>query len=66
MTISLNGEHHDLEAPLSISALLTRLQIDPRRVAVELNSEVVRRARYGETTIGAGDQVEIVNFVGGG
>jgi sulfur carrier protein len=66
VTISLNGEHHDLEAPLSISALLTRLQIDPRRVAVELNSEVVRRARYDETTVGAGDQVEIVNFVGGG
>jgi sulfur carrier protein len=66
VTISLNGERHELEAPLSISALLTRLEIDPRRVAVELNSEVVRRARYGETTIGAGDQVEIVNFVGGG
>jgi sulfur carrier protein len=66
VTISLNGERHELDAPLSISALLTRLEIDPRRVAVELNSEVVRRARYGETTIGADDQVEIVNFVGGG
>jgi thiamine biosynthesis protein ThiS len=66
VTISLNGEPHDLETPLSVSALLATLEIDSRRVAVELNSEVVRRARYGETIVGAGDQVEIVNFVGGG
>ena len=66
VTISLNGEPHDLETPLSVSALLATLDIDSRRVAVELNSEVVRRARYGETIVGAGDQVEIVNFVGGG
>ena len=66
MTISLNGEPHELEAPLSVSALLERLAVDPRRVAVEVNLEVVRRARYDQVTIGAGDQVEIVNFVGGG
>jgi thiamine biosynthesis protein ThiS len=66
VTISLNGEPHDLESPLSVSALLERLAIDPRRVAVEVNLEVVRRTRYHEVTIGAGDQVEIVNFVGGG
>jgi sulfur carrier protein len=66
VTISLNGEPHDLEAPLSVSALLERLSIDPRRVAVEVNFEVVRRARYDVVAIGSGDQVEIVNFVGGG
>jgi sulfur carrier protein len=66
VTISLNGEPHELEAPLSVSALLERLAVDPRRVAVEVNLEVVRRARYDQVTIGAGDQVEIVNFVGGG
>jgi thiamine biosynthesis protein ThiS len=66
VTISLNGEPHELEAPVTVSALLERLAIDPRRVAVELNLEVVRRARYGEVTVGAGDEVEIVNFVGGG
>ena len=66
VTISLNGEPHELEAPLSVSALLERLGIDPRRVAVEVNLEVVRRAKYEATTIGPGDQVEIVNFVGGG
>jgi thiamine biosynthesis protein ThiS len=64
--ISLNGEPHELDAPLTVSALLERLAIDPRRVAVELNLEVVRRTRYGEVTLRAGDEVEIVNFVGGG
>lgn len=66
MTISLNGEPHELDGPVTVSALLERLAIDPRRVAVELNLEVVRRARFSEVTVGAGDEVEIVNFVGGG
>jgi thiamine biosynthesis protein ThiS len=66
VTISLNGEPYEVDAPLSVAGLLERLQIDSRRVAVELNFEVVRRARYDETPIGPGDQVEIVNFVGGG
>jgi len=66
VTISLNGEPYEIDEPLSVAGLLERLQIDSRRVAVELNFEVVRRARYDETSIGPGDQVEIVNFVGGG
>jgi sulfur carrier protein len=66
MRISLNGEPFDLEAELSVTALLQHLNIDPRRVAVELNLTVLKRATFDETTIGAGDEVEIVNFVGGG
>ena len=66
VTISLNGEPYGIDGPLSVASLLERLQIDSRRVAVELNLEVVRRARYHETLVGPGDQVEIVNFVGGG
>lgn len=46
--------------------LLERLEIDPRRVAVEHNLVVVKRAAYGSTIVGNGDEVEIVNFVGGG
>jgi thiamine biosynthesis protein ThiS len=66
VTISLNGEPYELDVPLSVTALLARLGIDPRRVAVEHNTVVVRRALFDETVIDAGDQVEIVNFVGGG
>jgi thiamine biosynthesis protein ThiS len=64
--IRLNGEPYELAGPLSISALLETLQIDYRRVAVEHNLVVVKRDRYGTTRIDEGDEIEIVNFVGGG
>jgi thiazole synthase len=66
MKISLNGEPHELAGPLTLNALLAQLGIDPRRVAVEHNLTVVKRANYDSTQIQDGDQVEIVNFVGGG
>ena len=66
MTIRLNGETHDLAGPITISALLEGLGIDYRRVAVEHNLEIVKRGRYGDTMVNEGDEVEIVNFVGGG
>jgi sulfur carrier protein len=66
VTILLNGEHQDLPAPTTVLGLLARLEIDPRVVAVELNRVVVKRARYGETPIEDGAEVEIVSFVGGG
>ena len=66
MTIRLNGEPHELAGPISITALLDALGIDSRLVAVEHNLEIVKRARYGDTMIAAGDEIEIVNFVGGG
>jgi thiazole synthase len=66
MTIRLNGEVHELAGPLTLSALLAQLGIDARRVAVEHNLIVVKRAAYEETVINEGDEVEIVNFVGGG
>ena len=52
--------------PLSVSALLEQLEIDARRVAVELNLAVVKKAAYDSSVIKEGDEVEIVNFVGGG
>ena len=66
MTIRLNGDPYSLPGPLSIAALLERLGIDARRVAVERNLIVVKRDLYETTMIGEGDEVEIVNFVGGG
>ena len=66
MTITLNGDRKDLPAPTTVLGLLTRLEIDPRVVAVELNRVVVKRARYSETAIEDGAEVEIVSFVGGG
>jgi len=66
VTIRLNGDAHDLPAPLSIAELLARLEIDPRRVAVERNFLVVKRDAYASTVVYEGDEIEIVNFVGGG
>ena len=66
MKIVLNGEPLEMAGPMSVTALLARLEIDPRRVAVEHNLTVVKRANYDSTQIQDGDQIEIVNFVGGG
>ena len=66
MTITLNGERRDLASPMTIAELLAHLAIDARRVAVERNLVVVKRAAFEETVVVEGDEVEIVNFVGGG
>jgi sulfur carrier protein len=66
VTITLNGEPHELPGPLTVTELLSRLNIDPRRVAIELNLIVLKRSTFETTTLNEGDHVEIVNFVGGG
>jgi sulfur carrier protein len=66
MRIQLNGEPYEVEPATSIAALLERLQINPQLVAVEYNGMVIRRARYADTMIDEGAEVEIVAFVGGG
>ena len=66
MTITLNGEPHDLSGPVTITELLAGLGIDPRRVAIELNLVVLKRDAYATRMVREGDHVEIVNFVGGG
>ena len=64
--ITLNGEPYDIDQPLTVADLLIRLAIDARRVAVEHNLEILRRALYADTMVHEGDRIEIVNFVGGG
>ena len=66
MTITLNGEHFELDSPMSVAALLAKLDIDPRRVAVEHNLTIIKKQTYSDVLVGDGDTVEIVNFVGGG
>ncbi len=66
MRIKLNGEPYDLPQPLTVSQLLASLRIDSRRVAVEHNLVVLKRAAFEHAMVKDGDEVEIVNFVGGG
>jgi thiamine biosynthesis protein ThiS len=66
ITIRLNGDPFSLAGPLTVSNLLAQLEIDERRVAVEHNLVVLKRGTYGNTLVREGDEIEIVNFVGGG
>jgi sulfur carrier protein len=65
-SITLNGDPYALDADTPLTALLERLNMRRGRVAVEINREIVPKARYEVTIVRAGDQVEIINFVGGG
>jgi thiamine biosynthesis protein ThiS len=66
VTITLNGEPFEVAGPLTVAELLSRLDIDARRVAVEHNLFVLKRVLFEQTVVQEGDHVEIVNFVGGG
>ena len=66
MTIILNGDPSELPGPMTLNDLLARLDLDPRRVAVEHNLVIVKRVAYDSTIIVNGDAVEVVNIVGGG
>ena len=66
MRILLNGDPFEREGPVTVEGLLAHLDIDPRTVAVERNLVVVKKAAFGDTPVDDGDQIEIVNFVGGG
>ena len=66
MKIVVNGEERELREGATVADLVALSGVAPERVAVELNREVVRRARWAETRLGEGDRVEIVHFVGGG
>ncbi|MCB0344611.1 MAG: sulfur carrier protein ThiS [Bdellovibrionales bacterium] len=63
--IVLNGEARSIAAG-TVSELLEECKLGGKRVAVELNREIVPRDRYGATAIHSGDSIEIVHFVGGG
>ncbi len=64
--LSVNGESMDIPAPTTLAALLARLELDTRKVAIERNREIVPRSTYATTTLSPGDALEIVHFIGGG
>jgi len=66
ISVEVNGERRSLGAGCTIAAMLRELGIDPGRVAVERNLEVVSRSTLDEVEVGDGDSFEIVHFVGGG
>jgi len=66
MNITLNGEIKEVSDDITVLGLLEFLQIQHQRVAVERNEELVKKDRYGSTTIRDGDALEVVSFMGGG
>ena len=66
LEIRVNGEQRRVPAGVSISQMLAELGLDPRRVAVERNLEVVPRATLADVPVADGDAFEVVHFVGGG
>ncbi|MEK9673135.1 MAG: sulfur carrier protein ThiS [Rhodospirillaceae bacterium] len=66
MQIQINGESRELDTPMSVHDLLLRIGLDPAKVAVERNLEIVPKSGYGQTGLEEGDKLEIVHFIGGG
>lgn len=64
--VIVNGKAHRFEQPLEISALLARLELSGRKIAVERNGEIVPKSAHARTLVGDGDELEIVVAVGGG
>ena len=66
MRIELNGKPHVVADGATIASLVERLALTGRRLAVEVNEEVVPRGRHAEHVLADGDRVEIVHAIGGG
>ena len=67
MRVTINGKIHDLDDEVkTIAHVVEQLGLTDRRIAVELNESIVKRATYAEQSISNGDIIEIVHFVGGG
>jgi sulfur carrier protein len=66
MRIQLNGESLELPDGETVADLITRLDLTGRRVAVELNLDIVPRSQHQHTTLNDGDNVEVVHAIGGG
>ncbi|HVV64097.1 MAG TPA: sulfur carrier protein ThiS [Rhizomicrobium sp.] len=66
LSVTINGEARSLDRELSVRSLLLALGMDPAKIAVERNLEIVPRSRYDAVTLQNGDRIEIVHFIGGG
>jgi sulfur carrier protein len=64
--LTINGESRGFDGVADVAGLVASLGLDARKVAVELNLEIVPRSIYGRTALSDGDRIEIVHFIGGG
>jgi sulfur carrier protein len=66
MTLTINGEPRSFDGVAHVAGLVAALGLNPKKVAVERNLEIVPRSAYGLTPLADGDRIEIVHFIGGG
>ena len=67
MDVILNGSPHRFDPPpATVAELVRALNLEGKRIAVEMNGAIVPKSLYGETRVAAGDQLEVVAAVGGG
>ena len=66
LQISINGDPHSIPGGMTVAALLSKLGMTGRRVAVARNGEVVPRSHFEAASLDTGDQIEILEAVGGG
>ncbi len=66
MRVVLNGEEREIPEGLTLMGLIEQLGLNPERIAIEWNREVIPRAQWASVRLREGDRVEIVHFVGGG
>lgn len=66
ISVSINGEARQLDAPVSVAALLEDMQLTGKRIALERNGQIVPRGQFQQHLLADGDKIEIVVAVGGG
>ena len=66
ISLTINGQPHTFDRPLSAAQLIEELSLQGKRVALECNGEIVPRSRFAQQTLNDGDTLEIVVAVGGG
>ena len=66
IAITLNGEPRRIGGGMSVADLVREIGLDPKKVAVERNLEIIPRSTLADVMLADGDQLEIVHFVGGG
>ncbi len=64
--VTINGDIHSLCKNIKLTQLLRQLDLSGKKIAIELNKEIVVRSNYENVTLNSGDKLEIVHFIGGG
>lgn len=66
MQVTVNGEPRELPEGARVGELLRQLELENRKLAVEINREIISKDEYPSRRIAPGDAIEIVHFIGGG